>query len=67
MSARHSHAERSRAAPLTTAAAWLWYRPLVALAVMGAGLGVAYVARMLAPRGNAAAVPQPRVVSAAAR
>ena len=29
------------AAPLVIASAWLWYRPLVALGVMGLGIGIA--------------------------
>jgi hypothetical protein len=34
-------------APLVIATAWLWYRPLVALGVMGLGIGIAMLTRSL--------------------
>jgi hypothetical protein len=52
-------------APIVIAMAWLWYRPLVAIAVVAAGLGIAYAMRMIAPRKPA--VPQSRAAPAAAR
>lgn len=45
-------------APLTIAIAWFWYRPLVSLIVMAAGLGLAYAIRRYGAQ-KAAAGPQP--------
>lgn len=53
-------------APMVIAMAWLWYRPLVAIAVLAAGFAIAYLVRMLAPRGRAA-LPQPQAAPVAAR
>ena len=45
-------------APAIIALAWLWYRPLVSLAVIVVGFGLAYGFRMLAAR-RTAARPRP--------
>jgi hypothetical protein len=37
-------------APALIAVAWLWYRPLISIAVLAVGLGVAYGLRTLAAR-----------------
>ena len=47
-------------APTVIAIAWLWYRPLVAFAVLGAGAGVALLTRALAPKRKGAAAEPPR-------
>jgi hypothetical protein len=46
-------------APLVIAVAWLWYRPLVSLAAIAVGFGLAFGIRALAARKAAARAAQP--------
>jgi Flp pilus assembly protein TadB len=46
-------------APVVIAIAWLWYRPIVSIAVLVVGLGIAYGLKRLAHRKVAAQAPQP--------
>jgi Transmembrane protein 43 len=50
-------------APLVIASAWLWYRPLIALGVMGVGVGIAILTRLLTGRRKFPAA-QPQAASA---
>jgi hypothetical protein len=46
-------------APIIVAIAWLWYRPLISIAVLVVGLAIAYGFRRLAHRKVAAQAVQP--------
>jgi hypothetical protein len=50
-------------APLVIASAWLWYRPLIALGVMGVGVGIAVLTRLLTG-GRKISRAQPQAASA---
>jgi hypothetical protein len=46
-------------APVVIAIAWLWYRPLISVAVLVVGFGIAYGFKQLASRKAAARQQQP--------
>jgi hypothetical protein len=53
-------------ASIVIASAWLYYRPLLAMTLVGAGAGVAILVRIYASAGGSAAHTQPRATAAPA-